>query len=137
MRKPRIAHGLFVGLADPAAIAAGQRCRDRAGRAIKVAAHVPRKAALQPGKQVALITGSQNLDRPENASGGRNPAEPGAAGKIVPARQHWRCGRNQPRPQAHQRTFGDRGAIIIQVKIEPHLDCPFCAGLASSQQQTD
>ena len=95
-----------------------------------------RKVALQvPDRSPTARFKHRHLT--EHAAGCGDPGKPGAAGKVIAARQHRRRGRDQARADPNGGSFLQPGQIPVEVEIEPDLDRPPAFRIAGRECQPD
>ena len=137
MRQPGIAHRVLILGRNRPAIAAGKRCRQRAGRTGQVHPHVMRQAALQPPERAIRLPRRDDLGLAQHGPGRRDPGKPRRARKVITARQHRRRRWYQPGAQPQGRSFSELGPVIFLREIDPHDDRPPAVRLARRQSQAD
>jgi glutamyl-tRNA synthetase len=120
MGQPGIAHRIFIGAGNSAAVAARERRRNRPGGAAQPLADMARESALDLAKPTAALHRDQHLRLAQHTARGRQSHEPGSAREIIRAGQHRRSRRHQPRLQPHDRAFGQLWVVVLAHQVDPH-----------------
>ena len=93
-----------------------------------------RERALQR-RDRAAPTRFKHCHLAQHSAGRSDPGEPGAASKVITARQHRCSRRNQPGPELQLGAFAQPRPIALGIEVDPNLDRPRTARLSRSKQQ--